>query len=464
MQSVFCTLSNDPEFSVIYVKVEPTAFVADLRAAICAQETTRLGKCPPSKLVLVRIAKAEAGGLEMSDLKQAEELLNQEAYGEVPEAAADTVSEYAPLPGAVRVKGNLLFKVMHPMKKVKDYFKSAPEELYHVLVVVPADEQAPSADDKFDRLQQSIAAMPQAVTRLIQEHQEALMSFSNASSTFKNTLFEQLDVVARSIRIPALKKLVIGPYKNFKWHVSKEDSAINKTAYMAHVTALFGGFDDIEIINGDEVLLESIELRLHGHADILMASSHSAGTGAEDCHLLFELKKDTSTSKKLVQAQLQVLCADYRSSYPVLGVVSDLNGYWQLIWIERQPERALMRVSQPLSEFLAIGVIQWYLTAVQNMMNRGGDILMESDYPDGGAGGDNSWDDSNSSGKANMTEFKLSIAKLRQKPTENAQGAMDMDGDCLDMDRDDFYQAAITSFVRQHAVQLTELASAVKTK
>ncbi|TPX41022.1 hypothetical protein CcCBS67573_g10596 [Chytriomyces confervae] len=329
-----------------------------------------------------------------------------------------------------------------------------------LFVVVPK-KTSPSEHVSNADLKRDLAAMPLELKRMIQEDQE-VVSISRASISLLDSVCRELCVVPCSVKIPQLPEFrSTGTHQNFTWHSSKEDSEDNRKAYMAYVTEVFGGLEDLETIDGNKVLLEAPDWRLRGHADILISSSHGAGTAVYECHLLFELKKDTNESSKLVQAQLELLCADYKSSFPVLAVLTDLNDYWQLIWMENQGNETFMRVSHPLTASLAIGVIQWYLKAVQNMLGQQSRILEPKFYPDGSSGldGGNRRDDSNSRGKASPNEFKFLIAKLSHRQSNvNSQGSVHD----LDMDRDDLYQVAITSFIRQHATELTEVASAVE--
>ncbi|KAJ3265105.1 hypothetical protein HDU77_006542 [Chytriomyces hyalinus] len=79
----------------------------------------------------------------------------------------------------------------------------------------------------------------------------------------------ELRVLARSVNIPQLPKFRrTGPHQNFTWHSSKEDSGHNRKEYMAYVTEVFGGFNDLETLDRNEVYRQRSETqslsKLHG--------------------------------------------------------------------------------------------------------------------------------------------------------------------------------------------------------
>ncbi|KAJ3196378.1 hypothetical protein HDU82_001806 [Entophlyctis luteolus] len=124
---VFCALSSDTNLTGFHVDFDVSLTVSDLKDAIRAKKMQDLGHLDADKLTLVRIWKGDVGGLTKRELKQSKEFLSLTAYGDDPEDGDDVVS---PLRTAREL-------VMNSMKKVSLFVASLPEELYHVLVLVP---------------------------------------------------------------------------------------------------------------------------------------------------------------------------------------------------------------------------------------------------------------------------------------------------------------------------------------
>ncbi|KAJ3228125.1 hypothetical protein HDU81_006300 [Chytriomyces hyalinus] len=147
MPTVRCALSNDPQFRATVIELGPNACVAELKEAIRAENLNNLSHLSPYQLTLVRVRKADSGGLSADELQQAKELLIREAYGVYAEGDEDVISMYRDVQGACRVKDGLFFKVMNTMEDACVYLDSTPEDMYHVVALVPVGAGAPNRND-----------------------------------------------------------------------------------------------------------------------------------------------------------------------------------------------------------------------------------------------------------------------------------------------------------------------------
>ncbi|KAJ3190633.1 hypothetical protein HDU82_003882, partial [Entophlyctis luteolus] len=134
---IFCALSSDTNLTGFHVDFDVSLTVSDLKDAIRAKKMQDLGHLDADKLTLVRIWNGDVGGLTQRELNQSKEFLSLKTYGDGPEYGDDTVSPLRTAPGACKAKYGFTFKIMNSMKKVSFFFASLPEELFHVLVLVP---------------------------------------------------------------------------------------------------------------------------------------------------------------------------------------------------------------------------------------------------------------------------------------------------------------------------------------
>ncbi|KAJ3373473.1 hypothetical protein HDU84_001002, partial [Entophlyctis sp. JEL0112] len=136
-EKIFCALSSDINLTGFHVDFDVSLTVSDLKDAIRAKK-----EIPGSvELTLVRIWKADVGGLTKRELKQSREFLSLTAYGNDPEDGDDVVSALQTFPGACQAKDGLTFKVMNSMEQVSVFTASLPAKLYHVLVLIPSKEK-----------------------------------------------------------------------------------------------------------------------------------------------------------------------------------------------------------------------------------------------------------------------------------------------------------------------------------
>ncbi|KAJ3232341.1 hypothetical protein HDU78_007195 [Chytriomyces hyalinus] len=134
---VRCVLANHPDFPAFHVTIDSIASVARLKKVIRAEKINELGHVNSSKLTLVRIFKTTDGRLTKNDLQKWNQPLNKATYGKDPENAKDEVSIFHRTRGACLEKDGMFFKVMHSKKKTRFYMNSSLDELYHVLVLLP---------------------------------------------------------------------------------------------------------------------------------------------------------------------------------------------------------------------------------------------------------------------------------------------------------------------------------------
>ncbi|KAJ3008541.1 UNVERIFIED_CONTAM: hypothetical protein HDU68_003046 [Siphonaria sp. JEL0065] len=122
-------------------KVTSTRFPAKVDAgdpdAIRTKKSLEPDYLGADKLTLVRICKEDVGGLTMDDLERSQDFFKFEAYPNSPERTKDGVSKFRAAPGACLMREGLTFKVMNSMDQVSVFTASLPDELYHVLVLVP---------------------------------------------------------------------------------------------------------------------------------------------------------------------------------------------------------------------------------------------------------------------------------------------------------------------------------------
>ncbi|KAI9327218.1 hypothetical protein BDR26DRAFT_940618 [Obelidium mucronatum] len=137
---LWCVLSKDNTLALCEVAIDPTASVSSLKKAIHAEWASRLLKdVNAADLTLVRVCKAVLGGMTKKELKQSKEALSLTSYGDDPEDpdVDDDVSVFNDAPGVCLKKDAFLFKVMNSMTKVSCFAGSLPDDLCHVLVLMP---------------------------------------------------------------------------------------------------------------------------------------------------------------------------------------------------------------------------------------------------------------------------------------------------------------------------------------
>ncbi|KAJ3336652.1 hypothetical protein HDU83_009283, partial [Entophlyctis luteolus] len=108
---IFCALSSGSDLTGFHVDFDVSLTVSDLKDAIYAKKMHTLGHLDADALTLVRIWKADVGGLTIRELKQSREFLGLTAYGNDPEDGDDVVSPLQTSPGVCLMKDGLTFKV-----------------------------------------------------------------------------------------------------------------------------------------------------------------------------------------------------------------------------------------------------------------------------------------------------------------------------------------------------------------
>ncbi|KAI9340588.1 hypothetical protein BDR26DRAFT_861436, partial [Obelidium mucronatum] len=142
---LWCVLGKDNTLTPFEVAIDPTASVSSLKDAIRAKMAPDLDYLPASRLTLVRVCKEGVHGVTEDELERFNEVLQLETYSKSPERAIDTVSTFRDTRGACLVKDGFLFKVMNSMTKVSYFAESLPNDLCHVLVLIPAPPTSESA-------------------------------------------------------------------------------------------------------------------------------------------------------------------------------------------------------------------------------------------------------------------------------------------------------------------------------
>ncbi|KAJ3079671.1 hypothetical protein HK100_010356, partial [Physocladia obscura] len=109
---IVCVLSSDPKLSVFEVDIDLNTSVSSLKKAIHAQMKRHLEEGVEAlDLTLIRIGRADVGGLTKKELQQSKEPFSLMAYGEDPEDGDDNVSAFQSALGFCLVIDGLFFKV-----------------------------------------------------------------------------------------------------------------------------------------------------------------------------------------------------------------------------------------------------------------------------------------------------------------------------------------------------------------
>ncbi|KAI8828327.1 hypothetical protein BJ741DRAFT_713646 [Chytriomyces cf. hyalinus JEL632] len=153
---VRCVLANHPDLPAFHVTIDSIASVARLKKVIRAEKIKDLGHVDACKLTLVRIFKTNEGTLTKNDLQKWQEPLSKASYGNDPENATDDVSIFHRTRGACLEKNKMFFKVMNSKKKTRFYMNATPDEMYHVLVLLPHESKLP----RLARLQRFLGTAP----------------------------------------------------------------------------------------------------------------------------------------------------------------------------------------------------------------------------------------------------------------------------------------------------------------
>ncbi|KAJ3347716.1 hypothetical protein HDU83_001878 [Entophlyctis luteolus] len=317
-----------------------------------------------------------------------------------------------------------------------------------------------------ETIERFLSAIPARVRQGFAESKELEASMSRASSNFRRNLFNGLNLASVDIVIPELPQVASNGSTPFLWHNSEEDSAENKYAYLSFIRCKFGNFPRLRIYDGDheDSSLETSlnEFSLTGNADCLISSTDASERCVDTCHLLFELRKPTNRDMKLKQTELELLAADSKSSYPVLAVVSDLIDSWKVLWIKRKRGRKVICSSQYLGLDFAIEIINGYLWAVQNMLNRvdfefdGSDFVGNDDPNDDEDNRDEFGSGMRRRGRhATQSNYKFFAVKLRDNHRQRTAEDFEIDGP-------DVVQAMIRSFVYKNKAQLLRSAAAAE--
>ncbi|KAJ3241517.1 hypothetical protein HDU77_010963 [Chytriomyces hyalinus] len=140
---VFCVLASDPYLRPFDVKIDSTTYVSTLKKTIFAKNMNRLAHVDACSLTLVKMFKANMSGLTKKEVWKSKEIQNKMAYNskdlEAPEDGKDESSMFCSVPGAYMEKDGSFFKVMNSMQKACYYLDSTLDNLCHVLVLVPQE-------------------------------------------------------------------------------------------------------------------------------------------------------------------------------------------------------------------------------------------------------------------------------------------------------------------------------------
>ncbi|KAJ3058451.1 hypothetical protein HDU99_006798, partial [Rhizoclosmatium hyalinum] len=95
------------------------------------------------KLTLIRICKGNVGGMSLDDLQVHSDLFRVQSYGEDPEFSRECASMFRDVAGSCMMENGFTFKVMNDATQLSVFTAHLPDDLYHVLVLVPHEDEGP---------------------------------------------------------------------------------------------------------------------------------------------------------------------------------------------------------------------------------------------------------------------------------------------------------------------------------
>jgi hypothetical protein len=215
------------------------------------------------------------------------------------------------------------------------------------------DRFALNQDDKITRLATTVDrfALNQddKITRLATTVEDALsiqktIAFSKMTNEHLQSMMEGQYVDYGSGTLSESMPDGFSHYAHFQWSDKKEDNQEQRTNYMRHIREQFVISEDLafEDVKGYAELLDNwvSNVDVRGTTDVILLKKADARIGAErnQMHCLFEWKKpqalvdNTRDCRRQVQAKF-LSAALLSHSIPVVGVLSDLQDFWQLFWL-----------------------------------------------------------------------------------------------------------------------------------
>jgi hypothetical protein len=237
----------------------------------------------------------------------------------------------------------------------------------------------------FDQ-EQFLSALRYHIKQAMKEEKESKVQMSEAKSSFVNNLLEdhKIKLLFMNVNETISQQLAVPEIIPFEWHSSKEDSEENRNSYIKYLNdtilcadleypmTVFDPTQQADLLDAEF----NEDFAVTGTCDALISSTNDLDGMIHACHVIFELKKPTNKNKKTNQAILEFLSAGKRSTFPVIMVLTDLNDFWKLLWLEEiAPQNRQSHIARicivEVSRNVAIGFLRYHLKLIAKM--RGND-------------------------------------------------------------------------------------------
>jgi hypothetical protein len=243
-----------------------------------------------------------------------------------------------------------------------------------LLVLVP-DVAPPSSSETVENLKDYLVNLPLRLKELLNEERENEARMSTAGSDFVNGLLDDLNIDVKMKRGAISEALADDvDVAAFVWHASKEESRENRTNYIRYIRDILSLNDNTyffthDVASDDRLLDLAIRDRyVKGTADVIISASE--GFVAKTAQIVFEMQKPDDSKNKFNQIVLEVLSAQYKSSYGVVGVLTDLVDNWRIFWFEKADDGQACLVETRLTRQLAVGFLRLHLALLKSMMDK----------------------------------------------------------------------------------------------
>ncbi len=109
-----------------------------------------------------------------------------------------------------------------------------------------------------------------------------------------------------------------------------------------------------------------------GGSDVVITGKCAVHSAYINTFICFEFKKDPSDCvKHRTQAVAQLLAIDELGVYDVISVLTDLNDYWELFWLECGLDALGHLCNQQLDRSSALGFLKFHIGQVYEWLEAG---------------------------------------------------------------------------------------------
>jgi hypothetical protein len=243
-----------------------------------------------------------------------------------------------------------------------------------------------SAD--YGKLLNRIDELPTRLREVMKDDQEKSARISGISTKFGDSLKDALNVQSVPLDLHVIStSLQVSRVPSYNWLSSKEDSPENRIRYLRYLEQVLQLNNQQKFIVWDtnryaNLLDCSIADRtIRGTSDVIISSKRSEEFILECAHIVFELKKPENQDRKQRQTEIELIAVQRRSNYSVVGVLSDLNDFWEIYWFEAENDTFKI-MSAVLSRQSAIGFLRYHLGVLERMKDNGRFQAAYEDDPD----------------------------------------------------------------------------------